>query len=211
MGNPIITGSELQFKNLIQYPNIQIEENKMTFLTGESGCGKSSLLRLLNATVSPSVGALYYQGKPYEEFDTILLRREILLASQMVYLFEESIQQNFNTFYAYREEIPPNKEVMQQYLSLCCADFDLDKNCSVLSGGEKQRVFLAICLSMQPKVILLDEPTSALDGNTAKQFFMNLKHHMENHDITVVAISHDGNLAEEFADNRIMLDRGNRL
>ena len=86
-------------------------------------------------------------------------------------------------------------------------DFDVDVNLDVekLSGGEKQRVFLAIALSMRPAVLLLDEPTSALDSNTAFNMMKNIVDYCKHNDITLVVVSHARNLVDEFADKTIDL------
>ncbi len=90
-------------------------------------------------------------------------------------------------------------------LSLCLIDFDLDKDCKNLSGGERHRVFLAICLSFMPSVILLDEPTSALDKETSINLFKNIKNFCKNNFISCISVCHSEELVEMFADEIIRL------
>ena len=203
----IFTISGLKFLDFIEYPPLSIECGKATFICGESGCGKSTLLRLLNATLSPSCGQILYKGNSLASIDTITLRREVLLVAQSVYLFDGTIRENFSQFYNYCEKPCISEEHMKEYLLLSCADFPLDTNCETMSGGERQRVFLAICISFLPKVLMLDEPTSALDENTSDRLFSQLKEFCHNNQITLIAVCHNQNLTDTFADHIITLEK----
>ena len=75
-----------------------------------------------------------------------------------------------------------------------------------MSGGERQRIYIAICLSFHPKVLMLDEPTSALDEATAVSLLQNLKQYCNEHGITLIAITHDKTLAKSYGDEYISLD-----
>ena len=88
----IFETKNLSFNNMIQYKDIQIKEGKVNFIIGKSGTGKSTLLRLFNGTLSPSDGSIFYNGNDILQMDTITLRKEVLLISQSVYLFDESIE-----------------------------------------------------------------------------------------------------------------------
>ncbi len=205
----VLESRDLRFLGTIEYPPISVERGKITFICGESGCGKSSLLKLFNGTVSPSEGEILYSGQPLNAIDSVRLRQEVLLASQTVFLFDGSIEDNFRQFYAYRDLPAPDAAAMQEFLSVCCADFDRSYACERMSGGERQRVFIAICLSLMPRVLLLDEPTSALDELTAVQFFGNIKDYCNLHGITLISVSHDKSLANRFADCVIALEKRN--
>lgn len=202
----IFTVSNVKFKNILKYSDIKIRENKTTFISGKSGSGKSTLLKLLNASVPVDSGDIFFNGKQIEKYNTIMLRKEVMLASQNVFLFDDTIENNFIEYYRYRETTPPDIKKMQEYLNICAANFSLDAMCSQLSGGERQRVFIAICLSFMPKVLMLDEPTSALDGQTANELIKNLKSYCKENKITLIAICHDKNLVEQYADEVINLN-----
>ncbi|HSP46480.1 MAG TPA: ATP-binding cassette domain-containing protein, partial [Clostridiaceae bacterium] len=172
MGNYILETKDLSFKG-IRYQDIVIEENKVSFIVGRSGTGKSTLLRLFNGMLSPDTGTITYHGKDIEGIDTIALRREILLISQSVYLFDVSIRENFREFYGYRGMEMPTEKEMVDFLAMCRITFPLDKDTSNMSGGEKQRVYMAIYLSFLPRVVMLDEPTSALDRENGLDVIRN--------------------------------------
>lgn len=203
----ILSASGVKYLDLIEYPEINIEENKMTFICGESGVGKTTLFRLFNGTVSPSEGKILFRGTDISETDTISLRRKICLVSQEPYLFEGTVKDNFDTYYSYRGDAPPGEEEIKHCLSVCCADFPVERNCLFLSGGEKQRLFTAIFLSFSPEVILLDEPTSALDEITANRLMSGIREHCQKNGITALVISHDKRMLSRFADSVITLER----
>ena len=201
---PILKAEDLKFQN-ISYPFLEIPKNRTTFISGESGCGKSSLLALFNGVLSPASGSVYYEGSDILSLDTLSLRREVLLVSQSVFLFDKSIRENFAQFYAARQMPAPDDDKIECYLSLCCLNFSPDTICTPMSGGERQRVFIAVYLSFMPIVLMLDEPTSALDDHTAFSLVQNLKAFCQEHSMTLVIVSHDQLLIEKFADHTIIL------
>lgn len=205
----LFTIKNVNFMNKISYPLIEIEEGKVIFIRGKSGTGKSTLLKMLNGTVSferGERGEISYDGLPLEEKDAIALRREVLLVAQQVFLFDDTIYNNFITFYEYRKQEAPDSKTIQDYLRLCQADFSLETNCRDMSGGERQRVFMAICLSFLPRVLMLDEPTSALDTTTSGKFMDAVTRFCREKKITLLVVTHDSSLTETYADEIINLD-----
>lgn len=203
----ILETKDLCFNNIINYKNMKIPKGKVTFITGESGCGKSTLLKLFNGTLTQSKGNIYYKGKDTEKLNSIELRKEISLISQSVFLFDASIKDNFIKFYKYRGQNVPSDEEMKEILNICCIKFPLDKDCSVMSGGEKQRIYIAIYLSFKPEIIMLDEPTSALDNKNTFSVIENILSFCKNNKSTVIIVSHDKELTEKFGENNITLER----
>ncbi|TFZ39148.1 ATP-binding cassette domain-containing protein [Soehngenia longivitae] len=202
----IIKTKDLVFEEFIRYPDISIKKGRVVFLVGSSGSGKSTLLKLFNATLSPSSGDIFYEGQNIYEIDTLKLRREVLLVGQSVYLFDGSIKDNFYKFYSYREIEMPSEEVIKEYLSICQLDFPLETQTSILSGGEAQRLYTAIFLSFLPKIIMLDEPTSALDTHNAKSLLRDIIKLAKTKEMTVIVVSHDKNLSDEFAEDIIDIE-----
>jgi putative ABC transport system ATP-binding protein len=195
----------VNFKNIIYYTDIEIPKNCVTFICGESGCGKSTLLKLLNGVISADSGEILYADKPIEKYDPIALRREVLLCGQSPFLFDGNIKENFEEYYKYRDLPRVSLEKAHTFLKICAADFPLEAPCITMSGGEKQRVFTAICLSFHPNVLLLDEPTSALDDVTANIMMTNIKVFCQKENITLIVVSHNKALAESYADYTILL------
>jgi len=195
----------VDYKGIVQYPKIELNQEEVTFICGNSGSGKSTLLMLLNGVISADKGQVTYLGKPIESYDPITLRQEVLLISQSVYLFDKTIKENFCDYYEYRGLKLPSDETIQEYLAICCMDFPIDSSCVNMSGGERQRIYIAICLSFLPKVIMLDEPTSALDEQNSFALMQNIKDFCRKKEITMLVVSHNKALAERFADRLVQL------
>lgn len=189
----------------IQYPEIKIEEKKFSFISGKSGCGKSTYLKMLNFTVIPNDGEIFYHGKNIKTYPVLSYRREVLLVPQEVFLLNSSIKDNFQFYYDAREQTHLTDEDMEKFLKICCIDFPIYADCKKLSGGERQRVFLAIFLSFAEKVILLDEPTAALDEKTSLALLTNIKNYCKQENITPICVCHNENLIHQFADSIIRL------
>ncbi|HBI71719.1 MAG TPA: ABC transporter [Porphyromonadaceae bacterium] len=211
MEKVILETKNLSFHDTIHYQDIQIQKGKVNFIVGRSGTGKSTLLRLFNGTLTPSGGEIWYQGRKISEIDTIELRKDVSLISQSVYLFDTSIQENFRQFYEYRGIEVPAKDRMVEYLQMCQISFPLDKDCTTMSGGERQRVYIAIFLSFLPKVIMLDEPTSALDKENSKVVIQNIIDFCREKEITIIIVSHDNQIVNAFAENIILIGDTNLI
>lgn len=201
----IIETKDLSFLEILNFPDLKINRGDFVFIEGESGAGKSTLLKLFNNTNSPTTGTIYFQGQSIEDMDTIKLRREVLLISQSVFLFDGTIAENFDKFYDYRDEPHLTREEKEMFLDLARVPFNLSDSADNMSGGERQRVYISILLSFGPKVLMLDEPTSALDQKTAYELFTNLKNYSEKQGMTVIVISHDEGLKEKFSDHTISI------
>ncbi|BAG07428.1 ATP-binding cassette domain-containing protein [Finegoldia magna] len=198
----------LRFENvkfIKEYDDFTINKNEIVFIVGKSGSGKSTLLKLINNTLQMKSGSIFYKDTNILNIKPVELRRNIMMTSQENFLFDMTIKENFHEFYKLRDLENLTDDEIVKFLKI--ADFDVDVNLDVekLSGGEKQRVFLAIALSMRPEVLLLDEPTSALDSNTAFNMMKNIVDYCKHNDITLVVVSHARNLVDEFADKTIDL------
>ncbi len=196
---------DVSFLNILTYPEINIEKNKFSFITGKSGSGKSSYLKLLNKSTISSNGIISYDGVDIKELPVISYRKKVLLVPQQVFLINGTIKNNFDFYYetSEREKLTDNE--ILKFLEICCINFSVDTKCKSLSGGERQRIFLAIFLSTKPEVLLLDEPTAALDEKTSIQLLHNIKSFCKEEDITTVCVCHNDTLVEMFSDNTIRL------
>ncbi len=196
----------LIYKDFIKYKDVSILADKVNFIIGESGCGKSTFLKLLNKTDNFSSGEILYKNKSISEYESIALRKEVKLISQCPFLFSGSIKNNFQMFYDYCEEKVISEERIKYFLSLLEANFCLETECDNMSGGEKQRVYIAICLSMEASTIMLDEATSALDSKLSHKVLENITNYAKENKKTLLIISHDNSLVEKFAEHVIDLN-----
>lgn len=198
----------LRFENvkfIKKYDDFSIDKNEVVFVVGKSGSGKSTLLKLINNTLQLKSGRIFYKDKNILNIKPVELRRNIIMTSQENFLFDMTIRENFHEFYKLRDLEELTDEEITKFLKITNFDVDLNLNVEKLSGGEKQRVFLAIALSLNPEVLLLDEPTSALDEKTSFSMMKNIVEYCKNNDITLIIVTHQKNLVEEFADKIIDL------
>ena len=198
----------LRFENvkfIKEYDDFSIDKNEVVFVVGKSGSGKSTLLKLINNTLQLKSGRIFCKDKNILNIKPVELRRNIIMTSQENFLFDMTIRENFHEFYKLRDLEELTDEEIATFLRITNFDIDLNLNVEKLSGGEKQRVFLAIALSLDPEVLLLDEPTSALDNKTAFDMMKNIVDYCKHNDITLVVVSHARQLVDEFADKIIDL------
>lgn len=198
----------LRFENvkfIKEYDDFTIDKNEVVFVVGKSGSGKSTLLKLINNTLQLKSGRIFYKDENILNIKPVELRRNIIMTSQENFLFDMTIRENFHEFYKLRDLEELTDEEITKFLKITNFDVDLNLNVEKLSGGEKQRVFLAIALSLDPEVLLLDEPTSALDNKTAFDMMKNIVDYCKHNDITLVVVSHARQLVDEFADKIIDL------
>ena len=198
----------LRFENvkfIKEYDDFSIDKNEVVFVVGKSGSGKSTLLKLINNTLQLKSGRIFYKDKNILNIKPVELRRNIIMTSQENFLFDMTIRENFHEFYKLRDLEELTDEEIAKFLKITNFDVDVNLDVEKLSGGEKQRVFLAIALSLNPEVLLLDEPTSALDEKTSFSMMKNIVEYCKNNDITLIIVTHQKNLVEEFADKIIDL------
>ena len=203
MNELLFKASNLTYKANLIYNNIKIKKGMINFIVGESGSGKSTFLKLLNKSINSISGELLYKGAPIDEYEPIALRREVSLVSAEPFLFDESILENFKTFYSLRELPMPKRDYINYITELCYVNVPLEQNASTLSSGERQRVYISIFLSLCPKVIMLDEPTSALDEKNSHKIIENIIKFCKEKHIDIIIVSHDKNIVDEFCENKI--------
>lgn len=198
----------LSFKDVIEYPDMVIDDVVMSFIVGRSGIGKSVLLKLLNSMYSVDDSMILMDNQDINEIDPIELRKDYLLCGQNVFLYPGTIRENFDSFYTMRKEDLLDDESINSFLNITCLDFSLDSKVDTMSGGERQRVFIAIMLSLARNVIMLDEPTSALDKETGSFVMERIKEYCFKSGLRAFVISHDESLVEMYQDQIINLNVG---
>ncbi|MFK9120074.1 ATP-binding cassette domain-containing protein [Peribacillus frigoritolerans] len=197
----------IKYKGILNIDDLQIPAYMVTCLTGESGAGKTSLLRLLNRMDDPDSGSIYYQDQLLDEFNPIELRRKVTMLSQAPFTLPGTIEENLQIGLELTEREKKDKEELVKALETVQLQKSLDESAENLSGGEKQRLALARLLLLNPEVYLLDEPTSALDEEAELTVMGRFLEEVKREKGTVIMITHSKQLADMCAEQRIVLKK----
>ncbi|WP_460016474.1 ABC transporter ATP-binding protein [Lactovum odontotermitis] len=174
------------------------EKDHYVTITGPSGGGKSTFLKILSSLLDFSSGELLYRGKSLQELDPIHYRREVSYCFQQPVLFGQTVRECLTFPFEIRKLDFDKEKVLAELAEVNLgADF-LDQEISKLSGGEKQRVALVRNMLFEPAVLLLDEVTSGLDSEnkTIVRDFINRQK------ATIIEVTHD---SEEIAQAQHLL------
>jgi putrescine transport system ATP-binding protein len=191
--------------------NLSIYRGEMFALVGASGCGKTTLLRMLAGFVTPTAGRILIDGTdmtsapPYE--------RPVNMMFQSYALFPHMTVEDNITYGLKRDGVdrPECTRRMNEALEMLQLGGLGRRRPHQLSGGQRQRVALARAIVKRPKVLLLDEPLSALDKKLREstQFeLMDLQHDLG---MTFIVVTHDQDEAMALASRVAVMDRGHVL
>ncbi|MDQ0879795.1 ATP-binding cassette domain-containing protein [Peribacillus sp. V2I11] len=197
----------IRYKGILKIEDLKISACMVTCLTGESGAGKTSLLRLLNRMDDPDSGSIYYRDQLLDKFNPIELRRKVTMLSQSPFTLPGTIEENLQIGLELTEREKKDKAELVKALETVQLQKSLDEGAENLSGGEKQRLALARLLLLKPEVYLLDEPTSALDEEAELTVMSRFLEEVKRERGTVIMITHSKQLAEICAEKRIVLKK----
>ena len=165
-GDPIIrfdhVGKSYGVNDVLTDVSLSIARGEFVTVIGSSGCGKTTLLKLINGLLSPDTGAVYVEGRDVSTVDQIVLRRNIGYAIQGVGLFPH-MDVWHNIAYVPTLLNKQNKEktrrAVKKWMEVVRLDPELARRYPAeLSGGQKQRVGIARALAASPDILLMDEP-----------------------------------------------------
>lgn len=194
-----LAGDEPSLVRAVDDVDLTLEENQVQGVIGESGCGKTTLLRTIIGLYDPSGGDLRFQGRPTSEFSDAEwkeFRRRVRIVFQDPF---NSLDPKFSVRRALAEPLEIHDidydrsdiEEMLERVGLTPASQYIQQFPSQLSGGEKQRVAIARALITEPDVVLADEPASMLDVSTQAEILNLLNELTDEFGVSMVYISHD--------------------
>ncbi|MDD3307691.1 MAG: ABC transporter ATP-binding protein [Acetobacterium sp.] len=193
--------------------SFRVESGSFISIMGKSGCGKTTLLKLIGGLDAPTAGEIFYKGKPLTKLSHDQLaqyRREQIGFVFQDYNLMDSLTIKENIMLPMLLDNKKLKEIEESvlyYAQRFGIRKHLNKYPGELSGGEQQRASICRALSNNPKLILADEPTGNLDSQSSKEVVRCLKEMNQELGKTVILVTHDPYIAS-FADEAIILKDG---
>lgn len=196
--------------NIVKGVNLHAKDHHFIGLLGPNGSGKSTLLKSIYQVLKPHSGVIYLGGKNIERYSKKEIAQNMAVVSQF-----HAMHFEFKVFEIVLMGRSPHKGMLERDQK---KDYEIamealeqvgmldyaERNFSTLSGGEKQRIFLARALTQQPKILILDEPTNHLDIKYQIQILSIVK----KLNICVIAAFHDLSLASAYCDEIYLLKQG---
>lgn len=217
---PIIEIKDLYFSYkdsgvpILRNINLKIEKNEFIGIIGQTGSGKSTLVKQLNGLLKPDKGQVLLNG--IDIFSNIKETQKARFKIGMVLQYPED-QLFAETVFKDIAFGPENiglsqKEVRAQVLNAAkfvgLSEDILDRSPFEISGGEKRRVAIAGIIAMNPDVLVLDEPSASLDPNGRKLLLSQIKRYHEEQHKTIILISHNMEDIVNLADRVVVLENG---
>lgn len=192
--------------------NLNILEGELVTILGTSGCGKTTLLKMVNRIYEPDRGQILLFGKDIQEINPVKLRKNIGYVIQQVGLFPHmTVYNNIATVPKIlgwdKEKIRIREEELFQLVNLDYKEFK-DRYPAQLSGGQQQRIGLARALAADPQLMLLDEPFGAIDAINREKLQDELVRIHEKSEKTFLFVTHDINEALKLGTRVLIMDKG---
>mgnify|MGYP003295644722 FL=1 len=172
--------------------NLNIKQGDYISIVGETGCGKSTLAKVICGLYEPVGGTITYDQKQINQINKKTFSSSVSIVDQSIILFEDTIKNNVSMF---NDEIPMEdiKQALDDVLLTeeinrreNTYDYKMVDNGKDFSGGQRQRLKIARALATNPSILILDEATSALDAETENSVIEAIK----KRNITLIVIAH---------------------
>ncbi len=198
-------------KPVLQNLSLNVEANQLTCLLGDTGSGKSTILRLIAGLETPQKGQISIQDKLVTQSQKIIVPPH---QRNLGYIFQDLALWPHFTVYkniAFGLEERKEKDVKNKVFEML--DFfglheQAKKYPHQLSGGQKQLVAISRSLILKPKILLMDEPLSNLDVKLKRKILEHIKNLKKDFDLTIVYVTHDHKEAFAIADKIMVLNEG---
>lgn len=204
---------------VLRHIDLEIPRGQSLVIIGESGCGKTVLLKSIIGLIKPTSGTVSFDGRDLAKLDDqqlTLARTEIGFVFQNAALFD-SLSVGQNVAFPLRQQGKLSEEEIREEVLSRLADVGLpstvvSKKPVELSGGMRKRVGLARALVLKPKLILYDEPTTGLDpimSDVINELIVSTRN--QGHSVTSIIVTHDMHTARKVGDRVVMLYPVSRL
>ncbi len=198
-------------KQVLNHLNLTVEEGQRVAFVGQSGCGKSTIIKLMCRQYEVHNGEILFYGNPFSDIAPEAVRRDLALISQDTVIFPMSVFDNIRIGnpQACKEKVidAAKKAGCDDFIRALPNQYDtlLEERGSNLSGGQRQRISIARAILKDAPIFLLDEPTSALDKETER--FVNETLKVISQNKTVITVAHRLSAIVDY-DEIIVFDKG---
>jgi putative ABC transport system ATP-binding protein len=209
-------------KSILSEINYTVNQNDFIIVLGSNGSGKSSLLKLLNKSVTPVSGNILFQNERLNKIPDKIFSRSIKMLNQNTHeslFISMTVMENYLIVKQSQESgllamsMWNERKYFAEYIkkfNLKLSD-KLDQRVEGLSGGEKQALALGLTVLYPPKILLLDEHTSALDPVSAKKLMHITAQVIMDSKITCLLATHDLSIAQQYGNRILALQNGKIL
>ena len=197
--------------------SLRADAGKLIAIIGPNGAGKSTVLRALNGSVSLNRGEVLLDERRIDSYARRAVARQIAVVAQEadlrfpVTVMEFVLGGRYAWSNAWGWETERDIEIARRVLRESALEGFADRLMNELSGGERQRVILVRALATEAKIFLLDEPTANLDLAHQATMLALVRSRCDRGDTAAVVVTHDVNLAAEFADEIMLLEKGRTI
>ncbi len=196
--------------------SVRAEPREITAIIGPNGAGKTTLMRVLNGALEPASGEIFLDEKPLRNYARRVVSRHIAVVAQEAELrFPVTVMEfvmggryAWSSTGAWGWETARDIEITREALRRTHLEDYSARLMNELSGGERQRAVLARALATEASVLLLDEPTANLDLAHQAAVLQLVRARCDTQGASAIVVTHDINLAAEFADHILLIKKG---
>ncbi|MDD1772705.1 MAG: ABC transporter ATP-binding protein [Methanomassiliicoccales archaeon] len=198
-------------KPVLDDVDLEIRPGEILGILGPNGCGKTTLLKLLNRNLHPQGGKVLMKGTDIEEMSKKHIARHIAVVPQSNEIrFSFSVRDivtmgRMPFLDSFRGESSDDLRIVEEAMEKTSVSEFADRPINTMSGGERQRVIIARALAQRPEILLLDEPTLHLDIDHQFEVLDLVKRLSDLEGLTVVIVSHDLPMVVKYCDRMVLI------
>lgn len=195
--------------SILENISFHLHCDELTALIGKNGAGKTTFLKALLGVI-PHTGTIFFEGEnkkqtTHPRFGYV--PQQLALETESPVSVEDLVCASFSNYPVWLARRKKDAERAKEILRVVHAENLSSRRIGDLSGGELQRVMLALALNPLPDILLLDEPISGVDKNGRELFYELVSSLRKNYDITILLVSHDFDLIARYADKVLLIDK----
>ena len=211
--NYSVSGVKFRYreKPVLDGVDLDIQQGEVFGILGPNGCGKTTLLKILNRNLTPHEGAVMIDGTSLSDISKKEIARNIAVVPQgneikFSFTVEDIVSMGRMPYKRQFEGLNSDDDrIVEEALASTGLTEMKDKPINEMSGGERQRVIIAKALVQSPRILLMDEPTNHLDVNMQFEVLDLVRNLSRERGLTVIIVSHDLPMAARYCDRVAMI------